>query len=413
MKFICIFILFFLLITGCISETDYFKDANKYYDNKEYVECNRILSSAIKEYPNDEDFYWLRAKSFIAIDSFNKAISDCNYGIDILIKNEVKNKKPNYKVNNDEYRHTLIKSDLYSLRGIAKKSLNNYMGAIIDFDMAISLNSQSDIYIYRGDCKCELFDYNGAIADYKKTYDISALVKIGKIYFKLKNYSEAQTYLWSAIDRSSRDSVVISEANLYYGLAKIFKPYTVAFYKDNTIQDSTEGCAYLQQAKKLGSKEAEGYIAQYCNAEKFYNKGVDDYTANNYVLAISEFHKASRIDVLHSESANYYSGLCKFQMNDFTEAMKDLNSAIEFNAKNPALYNLRAKCKSNLSDARGAIADYDKVIELIPNDNEAYYFRGMVKLYLGDKEGGCMDLSKSGELGNKLAYLMIEKYCSR
>jgi len=62
--------------------------------------------------------------------------------------------------------------DVYYLRGINKYMLNDYEGAILDFDSVLLLNpNYSDGYLYRAKSKKALKNYWGAMKDYNKAKD--------------------------------------------------------------------------------------------------------------------------------------------------------------------------------------------------------------------------------------------------
>lgn len=106
------------------------------------------------------------------------------------------------------------------------------------------------------------------------------------------------------------------------------------------------------------------------------------------------------------------SGIENLAIGNYTEAIKNFNSAIEIDPQSTDAYQLRAMAKFKLKDYRGAIIDDNAAILLDPKNADAYSIRGMAKYGLGDKEGGCIDLSKAGELGNSDIYEFIRKHCN-
>ena len=58
---------------------------------------------------------------------------------------------------------------LFRSRGITKRNLKDYQGAIADYTKAIEIDPQyAFAYVIRGDAKLKLEDYQNACKDYKK-----------------------------------------------------------------------------------------------------------------------------------------------------------------------------------------------------------------------------------------------------
>ena len=54
----------------------------------------------------------------------------------------------------------------------AKHKLNDYKGAIADYNKAIKLNPRDTAYYNRGCAKFDLKDYNGALEDFTKAIEL-------------------------------------------------------------------------------------------------------------------------------------------------------------------------------------------------------------------------------------------------
>ena len=97
------------------------------------------------------------------------------------------------------------KSSAYYNRGISKKNLKDYQGAITDYTKAIELDPDyADAYINRGISKRNLKDYYGAITDYTKAIeldpdDADAYNNRGVVKDDLKDYYGAITDYTKAI----------------------------------------------------------------------------------------------------------------------------------------------------------------------------------------------------------------------
>ena len=102
---------------------------------------------------------------------------------------------------------------------------------------------------------------------------------------------------------------------------------------------------------------------------------------------LSEWRKRGvvRAYVYHSR------GMQKFYEQEYAEAIKHFNKAIETNPDDAENYIQRAHSKSRLRDHEGAIQDFNQAIVLNPIDAETYKIRGDAKGRLGDKSGKIKD----------------------
>ena len=67
----------------------------------------------------------------------------------------------------------------YLYRGLAKYELEDYEGAIADYDRVIEIGSNewAKTYFFRGNAKSEMSDHEGAEADRKRTIELEAMLK--------------------------------------------------------------------------------------------------------------------------------------------------------------------------------------------------------------------------------------------
>jgi tetratricopeptide (TPR) repeat protein len=94
--------------------------------------------------------------------------------------------------------------------------------------------------------------------------------------------------------------------------------------------------------------------------------------------AISAFSQAIMLDP--SDARAYFCrGNAKFQLQDFTGALVDLNKAMELSPRDEEAIFLKAACEYSLKDFNSAETDFTTVINLNTNDNRAYNYRGLVK----------------------------------
>ncbi|HWY34625.1 MAG TPA: tetratricopeptide repeat protein, partial [Nitrosopumilaceae archaeon] len=67
-------------------------------------------------------------------------------------------------------------AEAYYSRAIYKSELNDYLGAILDYDEAIKINpDDADSYLNRGTCKQKTGNVIGACLDWKKAVESGGL----------------------------------------------------------------------------------------------------------------------------------------------------------------------------------------------------------------------------------------------
>ncbi len=179
-------------------------------------------------------------------------------------------------------------------------------------------------------------------------------------------------------------------------------------------------------------------------AEKHYQKGSEQYFAENYIGAFKEYSEAIK-------SCNYYfwaylsrgytlmklgrfreaeddftnalkldpksvdacicRGLIRKEIKDYEGAIQDFSRAIEIKPSFPDSYNNRGILKSFLKDYEGAIQDFNKAIEFDERFGEAYFNRGAAKFNINKATDACEDWQIAYDLGVKQSEQMITVYC--
>ena len=199
-------------------------------------------------------------------------------------------------------------ADTYINRGLAKSHLQDYTGAIADYNKAIQLNPNYDTaYDKRGNAKAALKDYIGAIEDYNKTIQLNSKYDIAYVNRGLVKYY-LQDYIGSIADYSK--GILL---NPYYALA-------------------------------------------------YNNRGLAKYYLQDYRGAISDYSKAIQLNPDYADAYNN-RGCANLYFKDYTEAIADYNIAIQLNPDNDKAYYNRGNAKYYLDDKNGACKDWSKAGE--------------------------------------------------
>jgi tetratricopeptide (TPR) repeat protein len=128
-------------------------------------------------------------------------------------------------------------------------------------------------------------------------------------------------------------------------------------------------------------------------AKDLTQKGIEFYEKREYTEALINLNKALELDPTYSR-AYYVRANIKESFDDRHGAMKDYNLALEKNPKFSDAFFARGNVKMKLQDYYGAIDDYSAAIKLNESYIEAYFNRGKAKQYLLAYEDAINDCSK-------------------
>lgn len=265
--------------------------------------------------------------------------------------------------------------------GNAAYEEGDYKNAIKFYNKAIPLiPTITSIYYYRGCAKQYLEDYKGAVEDFDKSIEIGASNSDLSYYqrskiksHKLRDKDGALQDLNKAIELNPND------ADYYYSRAILVDDY-------DALQD-------LNKAVELEPKSADNYIAR-----SLRKRAMEDLEGS--IIDLTKYIELNPQDSLLtvSEAYSLRAGMKLFQ-NNLEDALLDHNKAVEADRSNEKALVERGIVKDLLQDFDGAILDFNKAIELNPKYADAYYHRGAVKQNNGLEDEGVMDVIKAKTLG--------------
>lgn len=243
-----------------------------------------------------------------------------------------------------QYNQCSTKNDLTKLDKIESSStgelaiqgyltnilIQDYRGAIADFDKAIGINPEyADAYYCRGLAKNNLED-SGINSDKKVNYpDVivrnaeKSVKRVSETNFQFKDYEGVIADYDTAIKINPR------HFNAYYrrGLVKM------------VFQDRWETIKYLMQNNPIVSGNLDFAGNENGESDKFFN---------NYASVITDFDKALEINPLFA-NAYYHRGLARFYCKDTSGAMIDWNKAIKINPNYKDIYRRIDSLNCNLN----------------------------------------------------------------
>lgn len=265
--------------------------------------------------------------------------------------------------------------------GNAAYDEGDYKNAIKFYNKAIPLiPTITSIYYYRGCAKRYLEDYRGAIEDFNKSIELGASNMDDSYY----QSSKIKSHIFHEKDGALQDINKAIELN----------PNDAEYYSSRAILvDDYDALQDLNSAIELAPKEADNYIARSLGKQAMEDLegSIDDLTT--YI----ELNPTDSLLTV-SEAYSLRAGMKLFQ-NELESALKDHNKAVESDRLNEKALVERGIVKDLLQDFNGAIIDYDKAIELNPKYADAYYHRGLVKQNIGKEDDGASDVIRAKALG--------------
>lgn len=161
----------------------------------------------------------------------------------------------------------------------------------------------------------------------------------------------------------------------------------------------------------LEKKKKEIAKVDTSTSEGFKKRGTMKYNIGDFSGAVKDYTKSLEMNP-NAKIVYYNRGSAKISLGDYYGAIDDFTNELNVNPDYALAYNNRAWAKAELKNYKAAIKDYNNAIRIDSKLAVAYCNRGIAKVLFGKKEDGCKDISKSGELGYEKAYEYIKTLCN-
>ncbi len=241
-----------------------------------------------------------------------------------------------------------LSSGAYCERAISKSITDDVIGAIADYSRAIDLaNFDDEIFLFenRGRCKFHLQDFRGALADFDQAIEIDttyshAYFLRGRTMFKLGEYKRAITDCSKAI---SLDSTF---GNFRYDSGDRHR-------QRDSLQDKI---SYFSELTWV--VESNDEITRYFSA-----RGAARLAILDSVGAEMDFSEALKLDSTE-QLTSLFRGEARMILHDYNEAVLDFSKTIHLNPHNEQAHYSRGLSKLELGDKEGGCLDLSKAGEL-------------------------------------------------
>lgn len=340
-----------------VSSLIYFRGLNK-FSLKDYPGALADFDDAIRLRPKAIKVYFFRGMAHVLVGNNSEALKD----VDLVI----------------QAKTNIARRDLLlNIRGTLKRKLNDYEGAIIDFNQALAVNPKNGAaYSGRGVIKQALKRNEEALSDFNQSIKLapessSSYNNRGYFYDELEDY-EAAIVDYSQAIKLKPDNAV---AHLNRGVTK------------RKINDNQGALRDLNQAINLDPKQAN-FFAQ----RALTKQSLDDFPG-----AMSDFDQALRLEPKNPITyAN--RGSAKVQNKQYSSAIADFDEAIRLNPKDAISFNKRGGAKIKLEDYVGALEDFDRSLQLDPKNAITYSNRAVTNVKLENYAEAVKDLDQSIQL---------------
>ena len=319
------------------------------------------FTKAIALDPTSMDAYFERSKAKREINDINGGLKDLDEGKRLLD-------------NLDSGLKAKDEADAYY-------NSDDYKNAIRCYNKAIPLiPTITSMYYYRGDSKLRLDDYMGAVEDFNKSIESDSLNKASALYQRSKIKSHKLNDTAGALeDLNMAIEINPNDSDYYYSRSILLDDY-------DALQD-------LNKAVDLAPTDADNLIARALkrSAMNDFEGSISDLTR---YIGLGPEHSLLTV----SEAYSLRAGMRTYQ-NDIQGALKDHDQAVEADQSNQKAYVERGLIKTCLRDSEGAISDFNWAIGLDPEYADAYYHRGLTKRDIGLENEGLADIMKAKALG--------------
>jgi tetratricopeptide (TPR) repeat protein len=374
---------------------DFFLQADTKLNNNDARGALVDYDQAIRINPNFSNAYLGRAAARSRLEDKQGAIDDLNQAIRVNSNNVLAYAERGiYRVFEDrKAAEADLKKALslnidtkdavtYRRRGQLRFGLDDFKGAIADFDQALRINPNfAKAYTNRGMARTKLDDVHGAIADCFQALHINPKDALANLCIIQAPQGE-----WNR-----KDIVAYDQALQRYPNSAIVYYHRGGFREE--LGDKKDAIADFEQAIRINPSYGSAYSS----------RGRIRFELGDKKGALADFDQVIRLDP--TDSSNYFiRGRFRSESGDKKGAISDFEQVMRLKPKDSSAYMARGEVRADLGDKQGALADFEQVFRLRPSfPDHAYFERGKVRFKLGDKKGALADFDQVMRLNPNMA----------
>lgn len=307
----------------------------------------------------------------------------------------------------------------YLYRAIAKISLDDYQGAIMDATLSIDRNPYvSQAYFVQGIAYQQIQDWVHAVDSYRRGLELTPDHE--GMHYNL-TLSLMRLQRWKEADQASDQMLRFSPKgkeiySLRAGIALEAQDTTLAIARidEALVQDSLLSMPYrlraviaqerrewrlgiemLTKAIRLGSEDL---------ASLYANRALMYYQQNDLRKAMSDYNVAIDLEPKHAMS-RHNRALLRHVVGEYELAIEDWDVIIELQPSDMiARYNRAMLCISTRTRLPQALDDLNQICQRYPNFSDGFVQRSLLKRLMGDKRGSENDYWHAWDLERNETY---------
>ncbi|UII27203.1 tetratricopeptide repeat protein [Fulvivirga maritima] len=391
---------------------------------KKYDQAVTAISMALHSDPSVKGAHLERAKQFISLGYYEKALAD----LDVAINQTKKSRMDLVYFHRGRALEALDRSELgleaytksleltlnsnlrptiFQNRGNCWLSLKDNDKAKADYNRSIELNpDNADAYYNRALANTNLNLIEEAIEDFSTSLnmlpdDPLALRLRAELKAKTEDFEGAYNDLETALLYDSNSYLIYETLGDVHALKNNIPAAIEAFNKAVSLKPRIARIYFKRAQQKEKAKNIHGSmmdLTQALQLDSTYEEAKElmrSITSKNQQAASVFTQNTAATNTVEPEPDNdafyFKRALTHSKANKTLEALEDLNKAIELSPNNSRYYTQRGVEWMKLKDYTRGIQDFNKANELTDRDVLAIYNRAVCYYYLGEYENSIAD----------------------
>jgi tetratricopeptide (TPR) repeat protein len=234
-------------------------------------------------------------------------------------------------------------------------------------------------------------DFETAINDYTKLLElrphtVEAQVNLGAALVHVGRFDAAIAEYRAALVSTPQKNPILLNLGLAYYKKGDFENAREQFEIVHTAEPNNAQVAILLGDTDLRLGKYAGAVTMLEPLEAASIRNLDfEYVLGSALIKAGKRHEGlSRIEKVaeagHSADSYMLAGTTLLQMNEFEQARRDLDAAVQLNPRLPGLYSLDGTARDKTGDVDGAEGVFREAMKLNPDDFTANLYLGAILL---------------------------------